>query len=167
MLEVNITDEMLHAAKIKTEKVKQQKSNIPSKFGYSHDRILIGYLGEQLVKSYIKEAKEIDGYQYDLICNNVKLEVKTISCKFKPKDYYLCTVNSHDDNKLSKQEADYYIFTRILNDMTKGWILGYISCKEFYEIGMFISKGSKVTDGIEFTKANATCLEISKLHKVL
>ena len=166
MLEVNITEKMIETAKHKVNGVKLQSSSISSKFGYNHNRILVGYLGEQIVLDYLKTAKDVDNYQYDLIYNNLKLEVKTISCKFKPKPDYLCTVNSHDSSGMAKQDADYYIFTRVLNDMSKGWILGYISCKEFYEIGTFIPKGTKVTNGIEFSKANATCLEINKLYKV-
>ena len=166
MIEILITESMLHSAKLKAENVKNQKTDIPSKFGYNHDMILTGYLGEQLILKYLKTAIDVDDYQYDLLYNGLKIEVKTIACKFKPKEDYLCTVNSRNDNVMTKQDADYYIFTRIQNDMSRGWILGYMKCKEFFEKGTFISKGNKVADGVEFRRSSGTCLEISKLHKV-
>ena len=91
-----------------------------------------------------------------------RLEVKTISCKFKPREDYWCTVNSHDLTGVHKQKADFYIFLRILNDKSIAWLLGYISCEEFFEKGEFIKKGRDFGD-FKFVKANATILPISEL----
>ena len=150
----------------------QQRANIISfdkkelnKFGSEKERTVIGYLGEELVKNFLNITNITDSYDYDLQYKGYKLEVKTISCKFKPLSDYLCTVNSHDLNNVHKQNADYYIFTRIVNDKSKGWVLGYMKCKEFFEKGTFIKKGTKVISNVNFEYANATTLEINKLHK--
>jgi len=50
--------------------------------------------------------------------------------------------------------------------MTKGWILGYIGCKEFFKRGKFIKKGSIVVPGVKFWKANATVLPINQLNSI-
>ena len=55
------------------------------------------------------------------------------------------------------------IFLRILNDFSKGWILGWISCKDFFQKGTFVKKG-KDFEKFQFVKANATILEIKQLN---
>ena len=113
---------------------------------------------------YLGINKNHDDYDFDLIYKKgKKLEVKTISCKFKPKKHYWCTVNSFDLNATHKQKADYYIFLRILNDYSKGWILGWIECATFFKKGRFINKNTDFGE-FKFTKANATILPISLLN---
>lgn len=139
-------------------------SNKPSKFGYEKKRIYEGYIGEELVKEYLSIKSITDTYNYDLIsAKGKKLEVKTVSCKFKPKLNYLCTVNCHSLEQKNIQNADYYIFVRIRNDYKVGWILGWISCDEFYKKGTFVEKGTDFV-AFNFSKANATVLEIKYLN---
>ncbi len=57
-------------------------------------------------------------------------------------------------------------FTRIVNDLSKGWILGFIECEKFFKKGQFIEKGSTVVPGVKFWKANATVLPINKLQSI-
>ena len=163
MIEILIDDEMRLNAQNKVNKVQFDLKKEQNKFGSDRSRTVIGYLGEQLVLSYLGEAVDEDNFEYDLMYKNLKIEVKTIACKFKPKEDYLCTVNSPND-AIRKQAADYYIFTRILNDHSKGWILGYMKCAEFFEKGKFVKKGSEALSGLYFSKSNATTLPISKLH---
>ena len=135
-----------------------------NKFGSEKDRILLGYIGENLVSDFLGLI-QADTYDYDLLSNKGKrLEVKSISCKFKPKPHYLCTVNSPIINQDNRQQTDFYIFVRILADNSKGWILGYIKPNEFYEKGDFAEKG-KDFGKFKFKKASATTLPISKLYR--
>lgn len=134
-----------------------------SKFGSEQNRTLIGYLGEEIIRDYLGLKSLDDDYQYDLVYNGHRIEVKSVSCKFKPRLDYLCTVNSHDLSGVHKQQADFYVFTRIINDMSEGWILGFVPCSEFFEKGKFVEKGSTVIPGVKFWKANATVLPISGL----
>ena len=141
------------------------KNNNPSKFGFENKRILEGYIGERIIMKFLNIKKDVDDFDFDLLSNKQKkLEVKTISCKFKPLDNYLCTVNSHKIDGIHKQKADYYIFLRILNDYSKAWILGWYSCYDFFKNGEFVSKG-KDFGKFKFIKANATILPINKLNK--
>ena len=137
-----------------------------SLFGSERDRTLIGYIGEYMVMDYLKIEIEDDQFDYDLIYANKKLEVKSISCKFKPKLNYLCTVNSFNLKGVHKQKADFYVFTRIINNMSKGWILGFIDCQKFFNKGTFVKKGSNVVPGVKFWKANATILPINELTSI-
>ena len=163
MIELIISKETISYAEEKIKSVKKHSFGL-SKFGSERDRILVGYIGEKIVMDYLNIKKDIDDYDFDLLSNKGKrLEVKTITCKFKPKPHYWCTVNSHDLDGFHKQNADYYIFLRILNDFSKGWILGWISCHDFFKKGKSIKKG-KDFGKFKFVKANATILEINKLN---
>ncbi|MEM6967137.1 MAG: hypothetical protein AAF573_20410, partial [Bacteroidota bacterium] len=129
-------------------------------------RTIVGYIGEQMVMDFLNIETDDNDFNYDLSFLGKRLEVKTISCKFKPYPHYLCTVNSHNLQGVHKQTADYYVFLRILNDQTKGWILGYMPCEEFFQKGKFIEKGAQVVKGVQFVKANATVLPINQLYAI-
>ena len=164
MTEINISESILLNAKKRTMYVNTE-SDVLSKYGSEKKRILEGYIGEEIIKSYLNIETNSDTYDFDLVSNkNKRLEIKTVSCSFKPKDNYLCTVNSHSDQYVHKQNADYYIFLRILKDYSKAWILGWIECDKFFEQGTFVKKGTDFGK-FNFVKANATVLEINKLNK--
>jgi hypothetical protein len=131
-------------------------------FGSERERTLAGYVGEVCVMKALDIRRAEDGYEFDLLYGTAKLEIKTVSCKFRPPLPYLCTVNSADPNGVRKQAADYYVFVRVLNDLTQGWVLGFLECEEFFRQGKFVKKGDIVA-GVPFTKANATILPIAKL----
>ena len=167
MEEIVITQEMLNAVNVRINRFKFNDDIGLSRFGSEKDRTFFGYLGEMMVMSYLDLSHDYDDYEFDLIYKGKKLEVKSISCKFKPPLHFLCTVNSFDLSGVHKQSADFYVFTRILNDKTKGWILGYMGCEEYFQKGKFVPKGTEVVKGVvNFVKANATVLEISKLYPV-
>ena len=165
MIELTINKDVINYAERKLAHVAEMDGRGLSKFGSERDRILIGYIGEKLVMDYLDIKDDSDDYNFDLVSQKGKrLEVKTVSCKFKPKSHYWCTVNSHDLDGVHKQKADYYIFLRILNDLSTGCLLGYMECSEFFSKAKFIEKGTDFGE-FKFVKANATILEISKLHK--
>ena len=164
MIDIFINNEMLSRAQLKVEAVKFDSTRKTNQFGTEKKRAFIGFVGEQLVLHHLKTAVDVNHYDYDLIFNGLKIEVKTVSCNTKPALHYLCTVNSSQDVGARKQLADYYIFTRVLENLTIGWILGYMRCSEFFERGRYIEKGSPPVDGISFLKANATVLQIKELR---
>ena len=165
MIEYLIEGKDIQYAYKKLDNLYDITNSNPSKFGYEKKRILEGYIGERIVMRFLNIKNDIDAFDYDLISNkNKKLEVKTISCNFKPLNNYLCTVNSHDLNGVHKQKADYYIFLRILKDYSKCWVLGWIGCKDFFIQGEYVTKG-KDFGQFKFEKANATVLPINKLNK--
>lgn len=166
-IEINITKDMLNFAKDKISTIKFNKKEL-NKFGSEKTRTFFGYIGQAMILSYIGiPLYDVETFDYDVIFNNKKWEIKSISCKYKPPLDFLATVNSHDLKGVHKQKSDYYIFNRILYDKTIGWILGYISCDDFFKKGEFKSKGENICSNPsvgKFEKANATVLPISKLH---
>ena len=166
MQEILISDQMRNIANQKTIHLQFDQNRGLSKFGSEKKRTIVGYIGEQMVMDFLKIETLDDQFNFDLTYEGKRLEVKTISCKFKPYPHYLCTVNSHNLDGIHKQSADYYVFLRILNDQSKGWILGCIPCPEFFKKGKFIEKGSQVVKGVQFVKANATVLPINQLRSL-
>lgn len=165
MIEVLINSSVIEYAQKKLSCIETNDKLGLSKFGSEKNRILVSYIGEKIIMDFLAIKEDSDDYNFDLISNKgKKLEVKTITCKFKPPPHFLCTVNSHDLDGVHKQDADYYIFLRILNDYSKGWILGWIPCSDFFKHGQFAEKGTDFGK-FKFEKANATTLEISKLNK--
>jgi len=165
LIEVVISREVVNYAKNKLKQIIIDNKLGLSKFGSERSRILAGYIGEKIIMDFLSLDKDIDDYDFDLISRKGKrLEVKTITCKFKPKPHYWCTVNSHNLDGVHKQKSDFYIFLRILNNCKKGWILGWIPCDDFFKKGEFISKGTNFGK-FEFVKANATILPINQLGK--
>jgi hypothetical protein len=138
-----------------------------NKFGSEGERTVEGYIGQIMVADYLGVSATIDSYEYDLVFCKKKLEVKTISGKVMPKPIYLATVNSPYLDKPRKQEADYYIFTRILNSHKRGWIVGFCRCDIFWKISRYVKKGEEVYPGQVFKMADGYVVEIKNLYPFL
>lgn len=121
---------------------------------------LHGALGEIVTYDYYKtrvETTHPQTYDYDLIIGGKKTDVKTKRCKSKPKPHYNCSVFDYN----IAQQCDYYLFTRILMDLSKAWILGVISKEDFYKQSEFKLKGEP--DGQFHFTADCYNIPISKL----
>jgi len=123
MKEFSITNEQVLQARKKADNLGVLKNSIRQGKGN-----FIGFLGEECV-SYIYEIPIENTYDYDLkSVNGKKFDVKTKVVTTPPKDDFECSVSDYN----TKQDCDYYIFVRILNSYSKGWILGIISKIEFF-----------------------------------
>ena len=131
MIHINITPEDITKANILSEEMGQLKNSITKGQGNIH-----GFLGEIIVSKFL--GIEISNtYDYDMVFNNTKIDVKTKRVTTPPKDYYECSVADLN----TKQKCDVYVFTRILKDMTKGWILGYLNKEDYFKKATFLKKG--------------------------
>lgn len=119
-----------------------------------------GFLGEELILDYLG-GQICNTFDYDLIIDEVKIDVKTKCCTSEPKPNYFCSVAAFN----IRQRCDYYYFVRILKDFGKAWILGYCGKEEFYETAKFYKKGQPDPDSKFGWTFRADCynLEISKL----
>jgi len=121
-----------------------------------------GALGEILVADHFFDVG-VDfssTKDYDMIIKGYKVDVKTKRTTVEPKEFYFCSISNWN----TKQECDFYFFVRVMEDFTKGFLLGYIRKKEFYEKAVFKKKGDEDTNGFLF-KDNCYNVEISKLKK--
>jgi hypothetical protein len=97
---------------------------------------LVGGIGEVLVKKYV-HAKQSNTYDYDLVKASGKLEVKTKECTGQPEPHFNCTVAAYN----TKQDCDFYVFVRVLKDMSVAWILGFVDKDTFFKKAYFGKEG--------------------------
>ena len=76
-------------------------------------------------------------YDYDMIIDGYKVDVKTKVTNYAPKPHYNCTVFDYN----TTQQCDRYYFVRVLKDMTIAYLLGYIDKSDFYARATFGGKG--------------------------
>jgi len=131
MKRIDITGEDIKEAKLLANNMGTLQNSITKGQGNVH-----GFLGEIITSKFLK-SKLNNTYDYDIIHNNLKIDVKTKRVTTPPRDYYECSVASLN----TKQLCDIYVFTRVLKDMTKGWLLGYINKKDYFDKAVLLKKG--------------------------
>src|SRR5512139_4146593 len=121
-IEIAITPDIMKAAEEKRARViREIEADGRTHWAYSPGCDVSGFLGEQLVIRYLgAEDKDRRGYDLDLV--GMRLEVKTITAKFCPPVTYDAAVHNYQST-----DADLYVFTRILADLSRGWILGQLA----------------------------------------
>ena len=94
MIEIIISKDTVQYAQNKLNEIHVNSKRGLTNFGSEKERILVGYIGERIVMDFLDIKVDTDDYDYDLVGKlGSKLEVKTITCSFKPKPDYWCTVN--------------------------------------------------------------------------
>lgn len=157
MIGIPITKHDLKLAESISEPLIQLKHNIKNVTASEKDMVLAGILGQMFVTKYLGVTTS-DTYDYDIIFNKNKIEVKSALCSNEPTPYYDCKVNGY-----IKQSCDYYVFVHILRDFSKLWIAGIYPQKEFYQKARYAPKGEKQPNGLIF-RADAYILKIKDLY---
>lgn len=108
---------------------------------------IYGALGEIVVYDISKKkglSVEFNStYDYDLIIEGYKVDVKTKRTTVTPKPYYLCSISSFN----TKQKCDFYFFLRISEDLRKCFLLGYKKKNDFFKECTFNKKGTPDING--------------------
>ena len=120
-----------------------------------------GFLGEEIVNDYINGVIE-NTYDYDIIKDGLKFDVKSKQTTVVPRTHYDCSVADFNPN----QKCDFYIFARILDDFSIGWILGFISKERFYQEARFMRKGQMDGSNDYIVKSDCYNLEIKRLTPI-
>ena len=155
MIELIVTKEMIESCKQKAESIGKLKNSITKGEGN-----LSGVLGEYLTHKRLTKSIWENTFNYDLVQHGVRIDVKTKRCTSAPKDFYDCSIAETSLH----QDCDEYVFVRILNDMSKAWLLGRMNHKEYFKKARFMTKG-EVDPNNNFTvKANCYNLQIKELH---
>tara|TARA_A100001391_G_scaffold204133_1_gene198638 strand:+ start:2043 stop:2519 length:477 start_codon:yes stop_codon:yes gene_type:complete len=157
LIEVKVTEQMFLTAREKAVEVGKLNNSILNGGGN-----LAGFIGEQIVLSVLG-GEWINTYQYDLIINGYKVDVKTKQTSVKPLPHYECSITEVN----SDQECDYYAFTRVKKDFSVGWYLGVMKKNEYFLQAKYLKKG-EVDPSNNYT-VRATCynLTIDKLKEKL
>jgi len=154
MIEIEITNQMRDMAQTKAEEMGKLHNSITGGNGN-----LVGFLGEAIVANLIG-TELINTYDYDLIyLDRIKIDVKTKRTDVRPQPYYECSVADFN----TKQDCDWYVFTRILNSCSRGWVLGFLPKKAFYKKASYHRKGDVDLSNYFIFKADCYNIKIEDL----
>ena len=155
MIEVKITEEMKKKAWRKAREMGEINNSITK-----GDGNIAGFLGEEVANSII-DGDVTNTYDYDIIKDGRKFDIKTKRCTGEPKSYYDCSVAAFN----TRQKCDEYVFVRIENIKGKwgrAWILGYYPKDEYFKDARFLKKGQKDGNNNFTVKADCYNMEIIK-----
>jgi len=156
MIQIKITPDIIARAKKKAATVGNLQGSITGSLSH-----VVGAIGEIIVADAIG-ANESNTYDYDLVRDGERIDVKTKRCNTRPFPHYDCSVAAHGTN----QNCDSYVFVRILTDTSRAWILGSIPKPDFYTRATKYKRGDiDPTNGFTF-KADCYNLPISELSDV-
>lgn len=155
---IKITKEQIERAK-KLYPFNQLKGSITK--GKSN---IYGALGEIIIYDINKKnGLNVDfnsTYDYDLIIENYKVDVKTKRTTVIPKPNYLCSISSFN----TRQKCDFYFFLRINENLKDCYLLGYKKKIDFFNEAIFNKNGSLDVNGWAF-KDDCYNLKIGMLKK--
>ena len=154
MIQINVTPDQVQRAK-KLYPFESLKGSITNGKGN-----IYGEIGEILIYDYFKHRDTIfkSTYDYDLIIDGYKIDVKTKHTTVPPQSNYNCSISAYNTH----QDCDYYFFCRVMKDLSIGYLLGYISKQDFYQKATFNKKGEM--DGNFAFKDDCYNLAIKQLH---
>jgi hypothetical protein len=102
---------------------------------------LHGALGELLAMEVLdlrdNHVEYVGHFDYDLICNGKRIDVKTIQTDKEPNDDFNANISAFNHT----QQTDYYLWCSVSVDMTYGYVIGYLDKDEFYKIAELKKKG--------------------------
>ena len=156
MRHIKITDKHIQLA----EKMSSNMGTLNNSITKGHGNI-IGFLGEIIVAEYLHIILS-NTYDYDLIYKNKKIDVKSKKVTTPPKSYYECSIAALN----TKQKCNLYVFTRIKNDLSAGWIVGYLDKKEYLDSSKFLKKGEIDSDNNWKVLTDCYNLPINKLKDI-
>lgn len=158
MIQVNFDEQTIKEAETRysfeklKDSISEGKSNI------------IGAIGEIVVRDwYSKDHNVIDEstFNYDLIINGIKVDVKSKNTIYEPKPHYAIHIPAAN----IKQKCDVYLFVRINLERRIAYLTGWIPKDEFFEKATFIKKGTPGVSPNFVHKADSYNLEIQNLNK--
>lgn len=120
---------------------------------------LASILGEVKAAEYLG-AKRENTYDYDLVWNGLKIDVKTKKTTVKiVKLNYEASIADFN----TTQECDMYLFTRVNMITQQVWVIGMIDRDEYYEKARFMKKGTVDPSNNYTVKADCYNLPYSEL----
>lgn len=124
---------------------------------------LYGALSEVVYMDFLKErghtVKYAGSYDYDLIVDNHKVDVKAKHIGVTPNGRYKTGIVDWN----IKQECDFYFFALVRKDLSEVYLTGYIGKEEFYKKATYHPIGSEDYNGWKF-KANTYNVTINQLN---
>ena len=137
MIKLQITESQIKRAK-KLYSFNKLKNSIKNGEGN-----LTGAIGEIVAFDYYEGQDKVvihsGDFNFDLLIDGSKIEVKTMECNSPPKDHYECNVSLFN----AEQDCEYYLFVDVDSNHSTAYIKGHISKQRFKKIRQLRLKGEK------------------------
>jgi hypothetical protein len=161
MIEVEITDAMINRSRAKAKEMGQLQNSITMGMGN-----LVGFIGEEVAVHVLKKLHQrhvihLNTYDYDILVDDIRVDVKTKSTSVAPLPHYSNSVAGFN----TSQKCDVYAFVRVKKDLTTAWWCGVIEKDLFFKEAVFMKKGSMDDDNKYVVKADCYNLPISQLRQ--
>jgi hypothetical protein len=137
MIKLQITESQIERAK-KLFSFNKLKNSLRNGEGN-----LLGAIGEIVAFDYYQEQDKLvihsGDFNFDLLIDGSKIEVKTMEVNATPKEYHECNVSLYN----AEQQCDYYLFLNVDSSHSTAYIKGYVSKQRFKKIRQLRLKGEK------------------------
>ncbi len=138
-----------------------QFNNIKNSISKGESQIY-GAIGEIVVWDWLCQNEIETEYHgtkdYDLICDVVTIDVKTIRVNVQPNNEHNANISAHN----TKQKTFMYFWVYVLEDMSCAWLVGWLDKESFFEEATFNKQGTK--DGLNWEfKSDTYSLKIKHL----
>jgi hypothetical protein len=137
MIKLQITESQIERAK-KLFSFNKLKNSIKEGEGN-----LLGAIGEIVAFDYYQEQDKLvihsGDFNFDLLIDGSKIEVKTMEVNATPKEYHEYNVSLYN----AEQQCDYYLFLNVDSSHSTAYIKGYVSKERFKKIRQLRLKGEK------------------------
>jgi len=104
---------------------------------------LLGAIGEIVAFDYYEQQDKLvihsGDFNFDLLIDGSKIEVKTMEVNATPKEYHECNVSLYN----AEQKCDYYLFLNVDSNHSTAFIKGYVSKERFKKIRQLKKQGEK------------------------
>jgi len=137
---------------------------LPNSFTRGAGR-MTGFLGEIAFELLFPDSKYVGNYSrtHDYLMGSRKIDVKSKTCRDKPKPHFTASVVCPESKPL---KASHYFFVRVRKDLTRAWMLGWITKNRLLEQGEFKRKGDEDEYGFTY-KVSGWHIPISSLRAPL
>ncbi len=128
----DITTDEIDAAKARAADMGAIRNSIREGAGNVY-----GFLGEILVMRCLPGSVLTNTRDNDILYKGRTIDVKTKCTTVVPRQNYAAAVPLLQKD----QKCDMYVFARVLNNMSGGWVLGYLRKEEFMDLSKVRLKG--------------------------
>ena len=111
---------------------------------------MTGFLGEIAFEKAFPDAIYVGdrSFTHDYEIEKLRVDIKSKICNSPPLNHYYATVMAADHKTPLK--ADVYFFTRVLSDLSKVWLCGWMKAKPIQKPKFFYGKGESDKTGFTF-----------------
>lgn len=128
----------------------------------SGDSQIYGAIGEVVVMDYLIASGVPTEYigckDYDLMCDCVSIDVKTIRVNKPPRDTFNANISAHN----TWQNTFMYLWVFVSEDKATAWLVGWLDKKTFFEEAKLNKEGDEDGGGWKF-KSDTYSMKLSSL----